>query len=69
METKKSNPKKTRTDAGQQITPVKVETALVSGIQPKVVKLHNLRTGHIIDMSFKAASSLAAKFPKEYKLA
>ncbi len=69
MERKKSNLKKQKTEIVQHISPVKVETISAPGIQPKVVKLHNLRTGHIIDMSFKTANSLSSKFPNEYKLA
>ena len=51
------------------ITPVKVETAIAPTLKPKVVKLHNMRSGNTVEMSFKSATSLAKKFPQEYKLA
>jgi hypothetical protein len=52
----------------QIISPVKVEAALPVNRQPKVVKLHNIRSGNTVEMGFKAATSLAHKFPREYKL-
>ena len=54
--------------SNQIISPVKVEAALPANLLPKVVKLHNIRSGNIVEMGFKAATSLAHKFPGEYKL-
>lgn len=35
---------------------------------PKTARLHNLRTGLIVTMSYKAATRLSAAYPNTYKL-
>jgi hypothetical protein len=35
---------------------------------PKIARLHNLRTGLIVTMSYKAATRLSAAYPNTYKL-
>lgn len=56
-------------DNGQVIRPIKVQQTLpVSKVPTSIVRLNNLRTGRIVQMSIKAATMLSTKYPNEFKI-
>lgn len=49
------------------LQPVKVEQVQPHQV-PSIVRLSNTRTGRVVRISYKAASMLSTKYPKEFKI-
>lgn len=50
------------------IAPAKTERLPCSSTPKGLVKLANIKTGRLIDMSAKAAGLLCSKYPREFKI-
>ncbi len=51
------------------LQPVKVEQLQPDDVpEPTTVQLHNKKSGRVVQMGYKSAKMLAAKYPEEFKI-